>query len=465
MGQYDNNILERMEIDFITKKFAAHIFDNAIIWKNRVYLYSDLISGIIRAKKFIELKAILPGEVIALNGDFTPNTIALLLALIENSNIIVPFTVPSGESEIVKFSIAGVEKSIVVNIQTDDYDLIKCDKPSATNEYYVQLRKRQVPGLVLFTSGTSGEPKAAVHDFQKLLLKFKTPRKSLRTVNFLLFDHWGGLNTLFHTLSNAGVVLSLHSRKPDSVCDYIEKYKIELLPVSPSFLNILLFSGVYRNYDCSSLKLITYGTEPMPESTLKRAKEIFSHVKFQQTYGLIELGVLRSKSKSDDSLWVKLGGEGYELRVIDNMLQIKADSAMLGYINAPSPFTADGYFMTGDLVEEDGDFYKILGRKSELINVGGEKVYPQEVENVILEYPNVADVTVYGEKNAITGNIVCANINLESDVLDKKIFIKEIKGYLKKSLKSYKVPVKINILEKPLHSNRFKKQRSINNGI
>ena len=97
-----------------------------------------------------------------------------------------------------------------------------------------------------------------------------------------------------------------------------------------------------------------------------------------QTYGLSELGILRSKSKGPDSLWVKVGGEGFETRVIEGLLEVKAKSAMLGYLNAPSPFTEDGWFKTGDSVLTDGEFIKILGRESEIINVGGEKVYPME---------------------------------------------------------------------------------------
>jgi acyl-CoA synthetase (AMP-forming)/AMP-acid ligase II len=91
---------------------------------------------------------------------------------------------------------------------------------------------------------------------------------------------------------------------------------------------------------------------------------------------LSELGILRCKSKAADSLWVKIGGEAFETRVREGLLEIKAKSAMLGYLNAPSPFTDDGWFKTGDLVEVDGECFRILGRKSDLINVGGEKVYP-----------------------------------------------------------------------------------------
>ena len=446
-----------MSISFLLDRFKEYVNNSAIISNNNTITYGELLVKFEEASKYLKTNDIHPGEVIALCGDFTPNAIALILALISNNNIIVPFNLPIKEGETIKFEIADIEKGIVIDLETDEYKLVKYSG-TGRHEYYQILRDRNASGLVLFTSGTSGFPKAAVHDFNKLLVKFKSVRRSLRTVNFLLFDHWGGLNTLFHTLSNCGVVLALRNRKPDSVCKFIERFKIELLPVSPSFLNLLILSEVYKNYDLTSIQLITYGTEPMPENTLKRAKEVFPNVNFQQTYGLIELGVLRSKSKSDDSLWVKLGGEGYELRVVDSILQIKADSAMLGYLNADSPFTEDGYFITGDQVEVDGDYFKILGRKSEIINVGGDKVYPQEVENLILGFENVLEVTVFGEKHVMMGNIVCAKVSLKSPE-DHKEAIKRIKNQCKMNLQSFKVPVKIIIEEGPMFNDRYKKTR------
>lgn len=446
-----------MTIDYLLQRFKEHQDNPAIIWKDDTINYSKLLEKYEEASAFLQDQKIAPGDVVSLTGDFTPNSIALLLALINNQNIIVPFNTPIKEAEQIRFEIAQVEKGIVVDVETDEYSY-ESRNGTADHEYYKRLREVAHPGLVLFTSGTSGFPKGAVHDFSKLLQKFKTIRKTLRTINFLLFDHWGGLNTLFHTLSNCGVVLALRNRKPEAVCEFVEKFKIELLPVSPSFLNLLILSEIYKKYDLSSLTLITYGTEPMPEHTLKRAKQIFSNVTFQQTYGLIELGVLRSKSKSDDSLWVKLGGEGFELRVVDNILQIKADSAMHGYLNAPSPFTEDGYFITGDQVEVDGEYYKILGRKSEIINVGGDKVYPQEVENIILGMDNVLEVTVYGEKHVMMGNIVCAKVLLKEKE-DPKEFTRKLKNYCKGQMQSFKVPVKVFVEEGALYNDRFKKTR------
>ncbi len=106
---------------------------------------------------------------------------------------------------------------------------------------------------------------------------------------------------------------------------------------------------------------------------------------------------------------MRVGGEGYETKIVDGRLWIRAKSAMLGYLNAPSPFDADGFFDTGDLVEVDGEWLRILGRKSEIINVGGNKVFPMEVENALLELDNVEDVAVRGEPNPLTGQVVVAD--------------------------------------------------------
>jgi len=445
-----------MHLDFLFDVFVENQEKEAIIWKGVSYNYNWLLKHVKECQETIETSAVYEGTVVGLIGDFSPRSVGMLLSLIEKSCIIVPFSNTAKFDEKKYFNIASVE--IVFRIDKHD-NINKTQLDNIPNNiFYNTIRERRHPGLVLFTSGTSGEPKAAVHDFTALLEKFKIRRTALRTLNFLLFDHWGGLNTLFHTLSNGGLVLAIQDRSPDAVAAFIEKHKIELLPASPTFLNLLLISEAYKRYDLSSLQVISYGTEPMTTHTLNRLSHIFPNVRLQQTYGLIELGVLRSKSKSNDSLLVKVGGEGYDVRIVEGMLQIKADSVMLGYLNAPSPFTDDGWFKTGDAVIQDGEYIRILGRKSELINVGGEKVYPVEIENVIQELDNVADVTVYSEKNLITGNIICAKVTLIHKE-DKNEFNKRLKLHCQKKLEKYKVPVKIVILEDEQFSQRFKKIR------
>jgi len=219
-----------------------------------------------------------------------------------------------------------------------------------------------------------------------------------------------------------------------------------------------LLSRAYVGHDLSSLRLITYGSEPMPSTTLTALRNVFPNVELRQTYGLIELGVLRAKSLSSDSLFVKVGGEGYDLRVVNDILQIKADSAMLGYLNAPSPFTDDGHFITGDRVELNGEYMRFLGRDSELINVGGQKVFPAEVETVLLECELVAEAVVYGEANPITGKIVCTDVQLRNhgDEADAR---RTIRKFCAQRLEPFKVPVKIRFVEGGLTSDRLKRLR------
>jgi long-chain acyl-CoA synthetase len=437
------------------ESFILYDEQTALIWHGKLYSYKFILQRIEHWR--LKLNQFREGVIIGIESDFSPETIAILFVLIENNNIIVPLDITNTNKNQSKINIAQLDALIRV-ISEEDIRIETFENNIEKNKLYQELRQEGEPGLVLFTSGSSGEPKGAVHNFSKLLVKFNIRRKALRTINFLLFDHWGGLNTLFHILSNGGTVVILENRNPDYVCELIEKYKVELLPTSPTFLNMLVLSRAYQRKSLSSLKIISYGAEPMPESLLKHLNTLFPDIKFQQTYGLIELGVMRSQSEDNGSLWVKIGGEGYQTRVVDNILQIKSDSAMLGYLNAKSPFTEDGWFITGDSVEMKGEYFRILGRKSELINVGGEKVFPQEVENVIISIDNVLDVVVYGEKHIFTGNIVCAKVVLENRV-DEKEYVQVIKRICRQRLESFKVPVKISVVDSPLYSSRLKKNR------
>ncbi|MED2665864.1 fatty acid--CoA ligase family protein, partial [Bacillus thuringiensis] len=216
----------------------------------------------------------------------------------------------------------------------------------------------------------------------------------------------------------------------------------------------------YKKYNLNSLQTISYGSEVMPEATLCKINEIFPHVKITQMYGLSEYGVLYSQSKSNDSLWIKLSDKNIESRVVDGMLQIKSMSTMIGYINAPSPFTQDGWLMTGDMVEVDEDYIKILGRKSEIINIGGEKVFPAEVENVIQVMDGVEEVAVVGEKNAITGQMVKAVVKLSTNESVSE-FRKRLREFCKDKLPLYKIPQKVVLTTEKMHTERFKKDKKV----
>jgi long-chain acyl-CoA synthetase len=393
---------------------------------------------------------------VAIEGDFSPNSIALMLALIEAACVVVPLTSSVAAKRDEFLETAEVEAVIELTVQ--DEALFQRRACLASHPILHKLKAALHPGLILFSSGSTGRSKAAVHDLLGILEKFKSRRTARRAVTFLLYDHIGGFNTMLYQLSNAGCIITLPSRDPDTVLKAIETHRVELLPTSPTFINLLLLSEAWKRHNLSSLQTVTYGTEPMPESTLRRFHELFPHVVLQQTYGLSEVGILRSKSKSSDSLWVKLGGEGYQTRVVDDILEIKADSAMLGYLNAPSPFTPDGWFHTGDRVEVEGEYFRILGRVSEIINVGGQKVYPAEVESAGQEHPNVAEISVYAERNAILGQIVAASVRLRREQ-EPREFERDFRQFCRTRLQAFQVPAKIKIITESMHGDRFKKMR------
>ncbi len=444
------------KIDFLKRQFDKAPNATALVAKEEEITYKQLSLAIHEKVNIFRDAGIDGGDVVIVKGDYSHNSISSLLALLELNCIIVPLTPTS--FGVLQESINYVVPQYLVDCTSSLVGIELCQSLSSTPELYRILRNQGVPGLVLFTSGSSGKPKAVVHDFSKLLEKFHTTRPALKTLNFLLFDHWGGLNTLLHGLSNLCSLVMPEERTPDAVCKLIEQYHIELLPTTPGFLNMLLISKAHQRFDLSSLQLITYGAEPMSEMTLNALYKDFPDIDIRQTYGMIELGVLRAKSKSPDSLWVKLGGEGYDIRIVDNKLEIKAVSAMLGYLNAESPFTEDGYFKTGDLVEQDGEWIRILGRQSDLINVGGQKVYPAEVESAILSCSGVRDVTVYGEPNPILGKIVCATVVID-DQQDEAAFRNILKRHCSTLLQPFMIPMKIKFAKEIPLSTRFKRIR------
>src|SRR5262245_34322563 len=131
---------------------------------------------------------------------------------------------------------------------------------------------------------------------------------------------------------------------------------------------------------------------------------------------------------------------------------------MLGYLNAPSPFDEEGFLDTGDRVEIDGGWLRILGRESEIINVGGNKVFPAEIEAVILDLEGVVDAVVSGEPHPIMGSIVTARVVLgEPEPLAE--FKVRLRTHCAERLPVFKIPARVRIVEGPLHSSRYKRRR------
>jgi long-chain acyl-CoA synthetase len=442
---------------WLIESMASRGGKTAIIWKGVAVSYDDLVHNVRYWCEELARLKVMAGDSVAMCGDYSPSVCALMISLVANRNVVVPLTLPSGARRSDFLRIAQAKASF--HFEGDRFTEFARHVVGPEHELLKSLRHMSAPGLILFSSGSTGASKAALLDFDKLLIKFRKPRSAFRTLTFLLLDHIGGINTLFYVLTQGGTVVPVEDRHPVSVCKMIERHQIELLPTTPTFLNMLLISEAYLHHNCSSLRIITYGTESMPPITLEHLHTALPSVELKQTYGLSELGILQTKSRGSGSLWLRVGGVGYETKVVDNILWIRSESAMLGYLNSPFPFDAEGWFNTGDYVEVDGEWLRILGRKSEIINVGGEKVYPAEVESVLHEVDNIRDAAVIGRANPISGQVVFARVVLrDPEPIDQ--VLKRIRRHCRGRLEPFKVPAMIELQDEPLHGHRFKKMRS-----
>lgn len=446
-----------LAIETIIGRMTANGDAPALFWKDREYSYAEFMELIAVWRDRLAADGIGQGTVCGFSGEYSPQVCGLIFALMQAKAILVPFTAAIG-NELPEFmEIAGVEYLFRFD-SADDWTLEYFENRH-NNELITSFLERGVPGLVVFTSGSTGKPKGILQDCERVMKKFVPERESWRTLLFLMLDHFGGFNTLLSTFAYGGTAVCLPERSQETVCRVIEKSRATLLPTTPTFINLLIASRCYQNYDLSSIRLITYGTEVMPATTLQKLRDIFPNARIKQTYGLSELGVLRSKSESDDSVWVKIGGAGFETKIVDNILWIRSEANMVGYLNAPSPFDADGWMCTGDQVELNGEYMRILGRKSEMINVGGQKVFPAEVEAVLLEAENIRDASVVGVHHPVMGHIVTARVSLHVPE-EQRGLVERLRKHCIERMAKYKVPVRFTVVdESDQRTARFKKSR------
>lgn len=388
-----------------------------------------------------DLKA---GEVVALVGDLDAGSISTLIDLLDLGITVMPLT-RANQAEHDYFFQAGRANAVIADGAFRRLPGVRLKHPLQE-----KLEARGHAGLILFTSGSTGRPKAILHDFSAFLEHYWRPRPALTTLNFLLFDHIGGLNTLFHTMFNGGKIVVPRGRDPHSVAQDIKEFDVELLPVTPTFLRLWHLSGIKTDFP--ALKIISYGTERMDQDTLDKTARAFPDVDLRQTYGMSELGILRLRTRKRNELWISIDAKSAETRNEAGELFLRSPTRMLGYLNAPDPFDDEGWYATGDMVESDGDWIKLTGRKDSIINVGGLKVLPAEVEHIALAFPGIKFAKAFAGKNPLTGMHVELLCEAEEQA---KIDEKDFRKYLTQNLPSHARPRRIKFGSIEL-SHRFK---------
>ncbi|SCY95828.1 MULTISPECIES: fatty acid--CoA ligase family protein [unclassified Pseudomonas] len=426
--------------------------------------YNDLHAKVQQCLAWLVDHGVKPGDAVILNSDYSVPGVAALLALYLNRNIVAPLVDLSERSLQTLQGAARCQYRIEIVADAWVHHSLAQPVADESPEYYSALREKGRSGLVLLSSGSTGAPKAILHDLDDLIdTKLgKERKKPLSILMFLLFDHIGGLNSLLNTLAVGGCAVMPVDRAPESICALVARHGVKVLPVSPTFLNLILMGRHHEQHDLSSVRLITYGTESMQQSLLKRVQQAFPKAKMLQTFGTSETGISATVSQSSASTFFKLADANTQYRIVDGELQLKTRSQFVGYLNQDTDnVTEDGWFRTGDLVEQNEEGYlRIQGRQKELINVGGLKVLPTEIEDVMLRSSLIDDCVVYGVPNAITGQAVHMDV-MAAGVESKKALKQHVLEHLGSCLEAYKLPVKVNKVDEIAFSNRFKKTRAV----
>jgi long-chain acyl-CoA synthetase len=419
----------------------------ALIFEHHRYSFKDLVDKTHQYLKILNQYE--DGFVIAIIEEYGIDSIACLFACLLSKKIAMPISNVIASSAGMKF----------VDIIFDKGNFVKNpNTPKSSHSLLENIKAANHSGLIYLTSGTGGEPKVVLHDFNLFFEVMVKPKNQCTTILYLKFDHFGGFNSLLPFLINGSTVIIPKNKNPEFIFSLIEKFSVNLLPVTPTFLSMSLAMGILEKYNLSSLQTITYGAEPCQNEVLISWKKYLPNVIFHQTYGMTETGTLKSKNKNDNFLYISFNQDDIKFRIINGKLEIKPRYLMLGYLNAPSPLTEDNYLVTNDLAESSPDGYlRIYGRQSELIYISGEKISPHEVEQCIMKYPGIFSVKVYGRTDTFFGTILCADIYIDEKIKNSNIE-NEIQLFCVEYLPLFKVPAIINLYD-PISSNEVKKIR------
>jgi non-ribosomal peptide synthetase component E (peptide arylation enzyme) len=314
-----------------------------------------------------------------------------------------------------------------------------------------------------FTSGTTGDPKCALHNFNTTLYAVELLNHDMEVTErevFLAFLplglNWGYITLLQSILAGATLVL-MERFSPRAALELIQNERVSYIPTAPAALVGLLNAPGAETFDVSSLRVvITGGASAAVETIREYQKRMKGHL--IELYGMLEAGFQTYTRFTDDPQ--KVNGtigrpvRAMELRIVDadgndvpsgetGELMSRGPSIHLGYHNNPNAnaaaFNSEGWFRTGDLgrvVDADGNV-QITGRSKEIINRGGKKFFPREVEEILYTHPSVMHAAMIGMPDARLGERNCLCIVPKGDVVPT---VDEFVDFLRDQVADYKLP-------------------------
>jgi len=328
--------------------------------------------------------------------------------------------------------------------------------------------------FLMYTSGTTGRPKGVMLEQGSQIENAKLIAQTLHTgvqermLLMMPFFHIGAKAVEMAQHWQAGVVYIHRTFDPEAIFRTIQDERITITHMAPTMIQMLLDHPARKNYDLSSLKALLYSAAAMPTSVLRRALKAFGPI-FIQMYGQTEgsgtiLPISDHKPDGNDRDVKRLGSIGFPIpgvrfKIVDEEdrevpvetpgeMCFQGPAMMRGYWNnSPSTIEAlrGGWVHTGDIAKfDDGGYLYLVDRKKDMIVSGGENIYSREVEEALLQHPEISEAAVIGIPHEKWGEAVCAIVVLtHGSTLTEQDIIAHNRGLIA----GYKRPQKIHLVD------------------
>lgn len=324
----------------------------------------------------------------------------------------------------------------------DEHD-INIEKMFDAREYksveeVIAAVRQSVSEITIFTSGTTGQPKKVVHNISTLTRSVRLGEKYTNQVWAYAYNptHMAGLQVFFQAFENQNTLVNVFGKSREDVYQQISDKQITHISATPTFYRLLLpYENAYE-----SVVRVTLGGEKSDQRLYDAIGKIFPNARINNVYASTEAGSLFAAK--DDCFQIPESIRD-KFKVLDDELLIH--KSLLG--NSDSFQFTDGFYHSGDLIEwvdKEMGLFRFKSRKNELINVGGYKVNPAEVESAIMAMEGIRQALVYGKANSVLGNVLCADIQLGEGFSLTDL---EVRKALSSRLQDFKIPRRIKFVE------------------
>lgn len=305
--------------------------------------------------------------------------------------------------------------------------------------------------ITIFTSGTTGQPKKVVHSISTLTRAVRLGEKYQNQVWAYAYNptHMAGLQVFFQAFENQNTLVNVFGKAREDVYAQIADKQITHVSATPTFYRLLL--PFEKSYE--SVVRVTLGGEKSDQHLYDSIAKIFPNAKINNVYASTEAGSLFAAK-----------GDCFQIpESIRDKFMIEDDELLIhrSLLGSSESFKfTDDFYHSGDLIEwvdKETGLFRFKSRKNELINVGGYKVNPGEVEVAIMGIEGVRQAMVYGKANSILGNVLCADVVLEPGFTLTELDIKKVLGA---QLQDFKVPRRIKFVEEISLTRTGKMKRS-----